>query len=203
MKTGHYRKLKYATSSATHFFACKKRLVFKRETDLTGEVLGIGQGFVCCTSAILKTICERGDQQRAVKFMVLFPTTNLLTECADCVGGSLEKRRVETQAMGSKNSTQLHAVSVFDFNFHCYKTKHTKPVQNFPTKAKGFYNSNISDTSPRGAMYKGNVSPKIFRCVANATVGQLLFADKCPKHAQRSRFDFNNNSAASKLDRCP
>ena len=22
----------------------------------------------------------------------------------------------------------------FDFNFHCYKTKHTKPVQNFPTK---------------------------------------------------------------------
>ena len=66
-----------------------------------------------------------------------------------------------------------------------------------------FHNSNTSETTYRGAIYRGSVSPIMLRCVANAISGQLFLLDKCPKQAQRRRFDFANNSAASALERCP
>ena len=47
------------------------------------EVLGIGSGFVRCTSDVLKTIIGCGNEPRAVKFMVLLITINPFSECAD------------------------------------------------------------------------------------------------------------------------
>ena len=43
------------------------------------EVLGGGSGFERCAPIVLKTIDERGDQPRAVLFVVQYPITNPLS----------------------------------------------------------------------------------------------------------------------------
>ena len=86
--------------------------------------LGIGLGFVRCTSDVLKTIIWRGDQPRAVKFVVLSSTINPFPSAATQSAALKKASEWKRWKMGAKNSIHFVRFQFSEFHFHFFKTKY-------------------------------------------------------------------------------